>query len=566
MWTQFCFKLLVTLFICRVKATISDKSWSTLNETVHGRVQLGSPIARPCFRLSQNVIGEFDEDVCQHIVANYTDREYRVSVFDAYMNTQWETCQATSSRCLLDSAEPSNPAAFDPPNECSQGSIPTHHIVVQTVSDVQAAFAFAKTTGINLVIKNTGHDYLGRSSGPNALALWTHQLQSLSYDQKFVPDGCAQSSEASPAVSFGAGVLYGTLYDFADQMNITLPGGSDRTLGAAGGYLQGGGHSALSNAFGLAVDRVLQFRVVTPSGKYVVANKCQNSDLFFALRGGGGGTFGVVLEATMKALPKVSLSVVLATFQNTDDNMKAVLKFMVSHSLSYAEQGWGGYILPRNSVLLTNPFINLEQTSSDMSALQDFVVKELGGTFALATESFSSFFNKYLASSIPVGSPFVTGSRLIPADKFSDAKSRQVLWERLVEALQNSTVPIIFAVAPYFYDGDDGETSVNSAWRNSIWHVTSSELWSFNTTKQEQLSIYSSISKSMDVLRDFTPTSGAYLNEADVYEPNYEASFWGAHYDRLVSIKKKYDPDHLLDCWRCVNWRGSKDPKYACYL
>ncbi len=51
-----------------------------------------------------------------------------------------------------------------------------------------------------------------------------------------------------------------------------------------------------------------QFRVVTPSGKYVVANKCQNSDLFIALRG-GGGAFGVVLEATMKALQKVSLSV-----------------------------------------------------------------------------------------------------------------------------------------------------------------------------------------------------------------------------------------------------------------
>ncbi len=190
----------------------------------------------------------------------------------------------------------------------------------------------------------------------------------------------------------------------------------------------------------------------------------------------------------------------------------------------------------------------------------------------------------------PVGSPFITSSRLIPADKFSGAKSRQVLWERLVDALQNSTFPIIFAVAPYFYD-DDGETSVNNAWRDSIWHVrrlradsllswicsqvTSSELWSFNTTKQDLSSIYSSLSKSMDALRDFTPMSGAYLvgrfailchtrvltsipfqNEADVYEPDYEgklkatrhhltatstplASFWGAHYDRLVSIKKK---------------------------
>ncbi len=105
MLIQIYLELLATLFICRAKAIVSDDSWSTLNETVHGRVRLGSPIARPCFRLSHNVIGEYDEDLCQHIVANYTNRgqaplhmtkrntnssplEYRASVFDAYMNVR----------------------------------------------------------------------------------------------------------------------------------------------------------------------------------------------------------------------------------------------------------------------------------------------------------------------------------------------------------------------------------------------------------------------------------------------------------------------------------------------
>jgi hypothetical protein len=52
----------------------------------------------------------------------------------------------------------------------------------------------------------------------------------------------------------------------------------------------------------------LQYTVVTPNGKVVVANKCQNSDLFWALRGGGGGTFGVVLDSTHKVEPNFSFS------------------------------------------------------------------------------------------------------------------------------------------------------------------------------------------------------------------------------------------------------------------
>jgi FAD/FMN-containing dehydrogenase len=63
----------------------------------------------------------------------------------------------------------------------------------------------------------------------------------------------------------------------------------------------------LSPAFGLGVDRVLQFKIVTPDGQYRTVNKCQNEDLFFALRGGGGGTFGVVLESTSIASPQVTV-------------------------------------------------------------------------------------------------------------------------------------------------------------------------------------------------------------------------------------------------------------------
>ena len=81
-----------------------------------------------------------------------------------------------------------------------------------------------------------------------------------------------------------------------------MVGGTCPTVGAAGGYLAGGGYGILTQEHGLAVDNALQIKVVLPNGTYVTTNRYQNQDLFFALRGGGGGTFGIVTEVTSKVI------------------------------------------------------------------------------------------------------------------------------------------------------------------------------------------------------------------------------------------------------------------------
>ena len=71
-------------------------------------------------------------------------------------------------------------------------------------------------------------------------------------------------------------------------------------MGAAGGYI-GGGHSPISPIYGLAIDNMLEIDVVTADGNLLTANECTNTDLFWALRGGGGGTFGVTTRIVYKA-------------------------------------------------------------------------------------------------------------------------------------------------------------------------------------------------------------------------------------------------------------------------
>ncbi|KAI0683912.1 FAD-binding domain-containing protein [Cerioporus squamosus] len=548
---------------------VPKQELDALNATVGGRLHVAAPFSRPCFpEASVGVSGNFDEVQCTQVQENYVDAVTRSNVFGAYMNTQWETCQATSEQCLLNFLNASDPSAFSPPRECAQGSVPPYYIDVQAPEDVVAAFNFSSITGVPLAIKNTGHDYSGRSSTPGSLGLWTHNLQQVSYNPAFVPTGCPSNS-SSPAVTFGAGVTQGTLYEFADAHNLTLPGGASPTVGAAGGYLQGGGHGIFSNAFGLAVDRALEFKVVTPLGTYLTANACQNSDLYFALRGGGGGTFGVVLEATMRALPQIAFPVVAVSLGEVNaTQLLQWLEFLVANALPYAETGWGGYIGYTTGAIFANPLINITQAKTEMASLANFVSTLPNATFSISEQpSYLSFFNTFepILDTTPVGLPFAVASRLIPADNFRTPEKQTELVTTLSTTLQESASAFIFAVAPFLYK-DDGMTSVTPAWRDSIWHVPLSAAWNFDTATEEKQGILAGLSAAVDPLRAITPGSGAYQNEADVHEPDHTDSFWGANYDQLVAIKRKYDPGHLLDCWNCVDSQGPTSERFACYI
>jgi FAD/FMN-containing dehydrogenase len=104
------------------------------------------------------------------------------------------------------------------------------------------------------------------------------------------------------AATFGAGMVMNQAYTLLGASNLTMVDGQARTVGV-GGYLIGGGHSAMSTIFGLGADQVLSRDIVTPSGEILTANECQNTHYFFAFRGGGGSTFGVLTRATVKTHP-----------------------------------------------------------------------------------------------------------------------------------------------------------------------------------------------------------------------------------------------------------------------
>ncbi|KAJ7496393.1 FAD-binding domain-containing protein [Mycena latifolia] len=547
--------------------------WAALSARVGGRVFEPTPFAAPCF-------ADPSSAECASVQELYQNEKARTHAAGGYTWGQWETCQASGAQCLLDFAVPTDPAATASPNTCELGSIPPHFIDVQGPEDVIAAYEFSKTTGVPLVVKNTGHDFMGRSSGRGALALWTHNLKDISYDPAFVAEGC---TDAFPGVTAGAGVQFFEAFEFAEANNITLVGGSDATVGLVGGFLQGGGHGVLAPALGLGVDRALQFKVVTPDGVYRTANACQNEDLFFALRGGGGGTFGVVLEATVLAAPAAPVQVIVVTWAARDaTRTKALWGLITDNMLSWADAGWGGYAMPELALFVTQR-LDKDAAAASMAPLiahaEQMKAEGVEGAMVMVMEfpTFLPFFTSFMtdaggnAGAGKVGYSVSLTSRLVPRASFASESSRAELVDALMAAsgapAPDAPLMIIQITAPTAAGPADvapGRTSVTPAWYDAVYHVTSMGMWGWNATAADVRGVYEGTSKLMDHVREVTPDA-AYLNEADVYEPNFEVSFWGEHYPELATIKMKYDPDRLLDCWHCVGWDRDSE-RYECYL
>ncbi|CEL58394.1 hypothetical protein RSOLAG1IB_08501 [Rhizoctonia solani AG-1 IB] len=560
---------------------LSQSDWNAFNATVEGQLGRGVPFARECFNNVDLGVGPAVPGTeCSTVQAKYADNAFRAQLYGPRQVTQWEICQKTNEGCLLDSNNPSNSSSYSPPAVCHQGSVSPYYIDIRTPDHVAKAFAFSKKTGIPLSIKNTGHDFLGRSSAPGTLALWTQNIKYINYSASFVPEGCKANYHGVTVLTYGAGQDMDSLFLFAEQRNVTFIGASWRTVGAAGGWAQGGGHSVLTNTYGLGADRVVQFKVVTPDGRYRTANACKNADLFWALRGGGGGTFGVVLEATSEVVPKPVSTVSFSwSLTPTPENLRSFMTILVENAVRWSQEGWGGYVYTPAGII-ANPLLNASQAAQSLKPITDFFKNATNGAGGGAGsggqgqwDEYSSFLPLFTAivsgSGIPNPKNRAIASRLIPKSLFGAGNASDLVDAALETITRSSGAASFYFATPFLYDvkkTQQGESSVTPAWRDAVWHALVDVEWPWDGSVSEAKATYEKASHAMDPLRKLTPGGGAYQNEADVYEPDFTQSFWGSNYAKLLQAKNKYDPDGLLDCWHCVGWKGKKMPIASCYL
>ncbi len=474
-------------------------------------------------------------------------------------------------------------------------SMPSSYAVVaQKTADIVAAVNFAREHRLRLVVKGGGHSYQGTSNAPDSLLIWTRAMKAVTLHDTFVPQGCATQASPQRAVTVEAGALWADVYDaVTTRAGGYVQGGGCMTVGVAG-LVQSGGFGSFSKAFGLASSSLLQAEVVMADGDVRIASACTNPELFWALKGGGGGSLGVVTRLTLRVheLPEyfgaVNMTIRASSVPAFRTLIGRVIDFYRAHLMN---PHWGEQIRLRSdhSVQIAMVFQGLDRGQAQavwkpfLDALDD--AKDFKVDFAplkIVATSARTFWSPtlfkrllgFISTDDRPGAPpthvFWSGdqgqvgqvlhgyqSAWLPAALLREER-REALCDALLAASRNWPVSLHvnkgLAGAAADVVASARDTAMNPAVLDAFALVIcgASGPPAYPGVQGHEPDAAAArprahaIGRAMDELRKLVPDAGSYLAESNYFEPDWQRSFWGTNYPRLRAAKARYDPKGLF--------------------
>ncbi|KAH7232860.1 hypothetical protein BKA59DRAFT_407539 [Fusarium tricinctum] len=527
----------------------------SFNASINGRLLHTQPYGAACYQEA------YDKATCQQLSTNKAQAQWRVEqpAVAQYPNMELD---AHGNGCAIPDLQRNGSAPLPVKEKCEIGAMSHFLINATNVEDVAKSVQFAARYNLRFRIKNTGHCFTGRSLGEGSFSVWTHNMRDIEVQKGFVPDG----SKSTPQDVFivGPGVSVAELYRAAAANGFAVVGGLSPTVGATGGWILGGGVGPFARHFGMGVDNVVQFQVVTSSGKIQIVNEASNPDLFWALRG-GGGAFAVVTKLWIKAHSAMkAINSVVGTIQCKDKgSFVTLIHELVEMQSVINEAGHSGAFstVPDENlaaVLSFGMYTNNDTVKSADEALSLYdPLKNIPGCTpklqALQTTGSNSWVGSYdkvvlplVEESVPVGHSLATLSRIISEDLFRNDTSRNNI-KRFISELP---IPMIWqnTVSGAVNSISTETTSIHPEWRNAFAFVDISLFGNWKSLSNETFALMNSTSK---LLTDTFGTA-VYYNEQYATGEEWQHSQFGTNYKRLLDIKRKVDPIDLFQCRNCV--------------
>ncbi|MGO9932812.1 MAG: FAD-binding protein [Steroidobacteraceae bacterium] len=463
-------------------------------------------------------------------------------------------------------------------------------IKARDAADVAAGVNFARENNLKLVIKGAAHSYLGTSNAPDSLLIWTRAMTQVTLHAAFVGQGCEGHAAAVPAVSAGAGGVWMDLYNAVTmQGGRYVQGGGCTDVGVAG-LVQSGGFGSFSKGFGTAASGLIEAEVVTADGKVRIVNASSDPDLFWALKGGGGGTFGVVTRLTLRTheLP--------AFFGSAWGKIKAqsdaAFTHLIAHFLSfYHEQllnpHWGEQVSlwPDNTleISMVSQGLSNEQVIAAWEPFfawvnaspKEFVVTsplhsgawdsrgwwDVGGNPSMIRDTrdgapknrgwwqgdqgqVGAFLHGMESIWLPVSLLQENQQRRLVDALFAASRRKRVQLhinkglagappDALASVRQTATNPVVaqaFALAIIA----DGEAPAYSGLARPTVDLAAA--------RQDARTIDLATAE----LRKIIPNAGSYVSESNYFNHSWQDAYWGENYSKLRAVKTKYDPGGLF--------------------
>ena len=407
-------------------------------------------------------------------------------------------------------------------------AIEKHPLVIvycQENQDVIQAIKWAKQYGVPFRIRSGTHHYEGYSTG----------------DQLLVIDvSCMNRIELNETtVKVQGGVRNRELYEAVCGAGYPFPGGGCPTVGVAGCTL-GGGWGYSSRLFGLGCDQLIEAEVITAEGQLIVANANQHEDLFWALRGSGGGNFGVVTSLTYRLPEKIEM----ATLINIDYEHVGFAK-VVDVALRYQrffknldrrlnlKMAMYNYETKGKGVKLTGLFYGSKEEAQDLLSLfQDATDFDFYYMTVLQA-------NREIQDSHPEFEMYRSGGRFIHRDYSAD--ELLTMLDLIDERAQGSlyTAITFYGLGGAIADIEKDETA--------FYYRDASFILGFQSVWEDPK--YRAINNEW-VLERFnvlaTYTRGSFINFPIVQPGDYEKNYYGDNLEALKAVKRKYDPEGIF--------------------
>jgi FAD/FMN-containing dehydrogenase len=426
---------------------------------------------------------------------------------------------------------PSDPhyAEFLPATSKRKQLAPALRAICKTERAVAVMVDWVRSHGLNFAVRCGGHSYEGLSQ-TSGVAIDVRGLKQIVVDK------------ASELVTVGAGVSLFELYSALASQGLALQAGSCPTVGISG-HLTGGGHGLLARSHGLTCDGLLEATLVDAQSRVLQANALLEPNLYWALRGGGGGSFGVATEFKIKVFP-----------------LSSVLVFGVSWKLSQLDaarlfaawQGWAPNA-PSNitSIMKVGPaghgLISMRCIGQSVGGESE-LRGELGRLTTLLAPSspLSVSALAFLDAVKHFAGSFAYESLLMKA------KSDYVLaplGANGIAAMMATIAPVAVGGIVLLCDSYGGKIADPApdatAFPRRAGTQYCIQYFSSWSRAADTAAHLAQVTKVYDAMRPFM-RNACYVNYCDLDLRDYASAYWGDNLARLVSVKQEYDPGNLF--------------------
>jgi FAD/FMN-containing dehydrogenase len=424
---------------------------------------------------------------------------------------------------------PGNPTydAYLPAYNARTAIAPALRAVCKTAEAVPAIVKWLGANRAAFAVRSGGHSFEGYCNSPEVV-VDLRELDSVAFDR------------GTGTVTLGPGATIGKVQATLKSEGVAFVAGTCPTVGVAG-HAMGGGYGLLSRAYGLACDNLQSIRLVDADGGVVVADAATNPDLFWASRGGGGGSLGIATEFRFAAHPIASVTVFGVTWTLPHARATRIID---------AWQRWAPVASNGTTALLkigksTSGAIAVRCVGQSLGS-EDALRRDLDGLARIeapnapAKLTRMSFWDAVEYFGAPGGDPAFQKEKSDYVSVLSTAGIDTML-DQLASRSSGRIVTILNA-----YGGAINalsETDTAFPHRSSVGlmiHYYSG--WSSATMTAQRVRDVGSFYAAM---RPYVPGK-AYVNYCDGDLADWPTAYWGQNLVRLKAIKQRFDPGNLF--------------------